>query len=163
MSRVDELINELHLLPHPEGGYFREIYRSGEIIQPNTIPGFQDERNVCTSIYYLLNKTDISHFHRIKSDEIWHFYEGSPVVIHIIDDNGDHKKVVLGKAENASTFQTVIPKNLWFAAEVKNKEAYSLVGCTVAPGFDFMDFELAEREELIKKFPHLSEIINRLT
>lgn len=158
-------IEKLGLQPHPEGGYFKEIYRSGEIILPEGLPRrLTKERSVSTSIYFLLEGKQVSKFHRLKSDELWHFYDGSGVSIHIIDDKGNLSKVVLGKEiDKGEVFQTVIPAGHWFAAELKDRKSFTLVGCTVAPGFDFGDFELADRNKLLNSFPLHESIIKKFT
>lgn len=158
-------INKLGLVKHPEGGYYKEIYRSEEVIAVEALPDrYTTQRNVSTSIYFLLDREDVSHFHKIQSDEIWHFYEGTSLTIHMIDDEGNYSLQKLGRnIEDGEVFQFVIPKGTWFAAEVINKNSFALIGCTVAPGFDFADFELAKRGELVGKFPMHKTIIDRLT
>lgn len=159
------IVNKLELLPHPEGGFFKEVYRSNEIINNKELPGrFSGDRNFGTSIYYLLEKKQFSTFHKLKSDETWHFYYGSPLLLHVIDENGNYKKIILGNdlAKN-QVFQFTVLRNCWFAAEVADKNSFSLIGATVAPGFDFNDFEIGKREELILKFPEYKELIENLT
>jgi len=159
------IVNKLELLPHPEGGFFKEVYRSNEIINNKELPErFSGDRNFGTSIYYLLDKKQFSTFHKLKSDETWHFYYGSPLFLHVIDENGNHKKIILGNdlAKN-QVFQFTVLRNCWFAAEVADKNSFSLIGATVAPGFDFNDFEIGKREELILKFPEYKELIERIT
>lgn len=157
-------IHKLQLNKHPEGGYYKEIYRSEEKITKNALPlRFQGDRNFSTSIYFLLDKMDISTFHRIKSDEIWHFYKGDSVVIYEIKPKGELIEHLLGDdPEKNETLQVVISKESWFAAELTNKESFALMGCTVAPGFDFNDFEMAKKIELKNNHPNHSKIINRL-
>ena len=122
------------------------------------------KRNVSTSIYFLLTGTQVSKFHRLKSDELWHFYDGAAVKIYIIDEKGQQIKIVLGrKTENGEVFQAVIRKNTWFASEVINKKSFSLIGCTVSPGFDFSDFEMAHRNNLIRQFPMHEDLITKFT
>ena len=158
-------INKLKLEEHPEGGYFREVYRSGEVIEEVALPDrYSGVRNVSTSIYFLLEKEVVSHFHKLQSDEIWHFYEGSSLTIHLIDEAGNYSTQKLGRnLEEGEALQFAIPKFSWFAAEVNDKTSFTLIGCTVAPGFDFADFALAKREELMKQFPSHTNIIERLT
>ena len=158
-------IERFDLQPHPEGGYFKEIYRSGEIILPEGMPRkLKKERSVSTSIYFFLEGKQVSKFHRLKSDEIWHFYDGSGINICIIDDKGNLSNVILGKdVEKGEVFQAVIPAGHWFAAEVTESNSFALVGCTVAPGFDFEDFELADRNEMIESFPLHEIIIKKFT
>lgn len=159
------LVQKLGLLPHPEGGYYKETYRSSEQILVGGLPNrFEKERAFSTGIYYLLEKDDFSAFHRIKSDEMWHFYAGTTLLIHEINDLGEHKIHRLGSdLKNGDIFQLVIPHGSWFASEVEDKNSYAFVGCTVAPGFDFADFEIAKRSDLQMKFKNCSRIIESLT
>lgn len=155
----EQIIKSLKLLPHPEGGYYKEMYRAEQKI--NLDDG--KSRNVSTAIYYLLENEDKSRFHRIASDELWFFHQGNPLEILSIQ-NGQLIKTVLGNNfENGEVPQTVIPAHTWFASRVKNSKGYALVSCTVAPGFDFADFELADRDELINEFPDLIIYIKELT
>ncbi len=165
MKRIEKLIELLDLSPHPEGGYFKEIYRSGFIVSESALPEeYNSERNICTSIYYLLIQNDRSHFHQLLSDEIWHHYEGSSASIHIIDTGGNYRKEILGKnISEGEKIQVVIPKLSWFAAEVDDKLNYILLGCTVSPGFDFRDFRIGTSEELINLYPAHSELIKEFT
>ena len=149
-------IKTLSLLPHPEGGYYKETYRSKESID---IKGFDGKRNYSTAIYFLLEKDNFSALHKLKSDELWHFYAGDPLEVIEIDTQGQLKITELGK----DNFQYCVPAGNWFGSRVKNGGEFSLVGCTVAPGFDFADFEMAKREKLIKEFPKLETIINQMT
>lgn len=164
LEKVKYYIDKLQLLPHPEGGYYREIYRAGEMILADNLPGrYTGNRNVSTSIYFLLSERDFSAFHRLNSDELWHFYDGSPVKISIIDEQGGFSEILLGKnINNGEEFQAVVKKNCWFASELADKTSYALVGCTVAPGFDFQDFEMAKCDELLKLYPQYTQIIKRL-
>lgn len=161
-SKARYYIDKLGLEKHPEGGYYREIYRAGEMFFTETIPAKKlNKKNISTSIYFLLNGKDKSLFHRLKSDEIWHFYDGCDIKIYIIDNEGNLSEVQLGKS--SEVFQFVIPKNNWFAAELIDKNSFALVGCTVSPGFDFKDFELADRYKMLKKYPEHEKLINRFT
>ena len=156
-------IQKLQLNKHPEGGYYREIYRSGEIIFIDA-PNQNRKRNVSTSIYFLLEGSQKSKFHKLKSDELWHFYDGTAVKIYILDGNGKVTETMIGRdIENGGLFQTTIGNNNWFAAEVIDKRSFTLIGCTVSPGFDFSDFELAKRENLLRKFPDHKELILKFT
>ncbi len=159
------LVKKFDLQPHPEGGYFKETYRSGDVISRSGLPDrFPGARTASTGIYFLLEQGNFSAFHRIKSDEMWHFYEGDMIEIFTIKPNGVLEKIKLGRnIENGEVFQAVIPAECWFASRVNKHGEYGLVGCTVAPGFDFMDFELADRKELIEQFPQHEEIITTLT
>jgi hypothetical protein len=159
-------IEKLDLEKHPEGGYFKEVYRSDEFLEKENLPArFHGKRCFATSIYFLLNNDNISSFHRIKSDETWHFYYGNPVIIYIIDEKENLLTVSLGNnPEKGEVLQFTVPKNCWFAASIsdENKETgfgYCLVGCTVAPGFDFEDFEMGERNILVNEFPQYENII----
>ncbi len=158
-------IEILNLESHPEGGYFKEIYRSGEIILPEGLPErFRKGRSVATSIFFLLEGKQVSNFHKLKSDEIWHFYNGCGVKIFVIDNDGNLSEFLLGKnIENREMLQVVIENDQWFAAELLEKDSYCLAGCTVSPGFDFEDFELADREKLSEVFPQHRDLILRFT
>lgn len=161
--RIQELISSLQLQPHPEGGYYTEVYRSGGIIEIEE-DEFPDGRNYNTAIYYLLGSDDQSHFHRIRSDEIWHHYEGSPITIHMISNLGEKRTLHLGKdLENGQKPQHVVPAGYWFGVCVDDPDNYALCGCTVSPGFDFDDFEVADRTDLLNQFPEHKEIIKKLT
>jgi hypothetical protein len=154
-----ELIDKLQLLPHPEGGWYRETYRSEETMTNKN--GAQ--RNVCTAIYFLLVGKNKSHFHRIESDETWFFHNGEPLEIVMIE-GGKMRSVLLGNdISNEEIPQFTVPAKTWFAAKIKSGIGYSLVSCTVAPGFDFSDFELAERQKLIKELPELEAVIREFT
>jgi predicted cupin superfamily sugar epimerase len=165
MRNADYWIEKLDLEIHPEGGFFKEMYRSEETIPHEALPiRFSGKRSFSTSIYYLLKNRNISLFHRIKQDEIWHFYEGTALTIHCISEDGVYSKYVLGRSiEAGESFQVVVTAGCYFAAEVNNKESYSLVGCTVAPGFDYEDFEIPERIELTQIFPQHQKIIESFT
>jgi len=158
-------IKKLHLARHPEGGYYREIYRSAETIPKEALPDRYDgSRAFSTSIYYLLPGNEVSYFHRLKSDEVWHFYQGSPVSLFVISPAGEYVETNLGPDfDSGQVSQTVIPAGHWLGAAVRTRGSYALVGCTVAPGFDFQDFELGRRQELLTLFPQHQAIIQSLT
>ncbi len=164
MFSIQELVDRFQLLPHPEGGYYRETYRSGGIFNELSSDGvFPNGRNYCTLIYFMLTSESFSAFHRIKSDEIWHFYYGSPVEIFFFE-NGKLQTFTLGSdINNGQEFQCVVPAGSWFAARVKDEDAFSLVGCSVSPGFSFEDFELANRDDLLKQYPEYEAIIRKFT
>ena len=165
MLSAKKIIEILNLKPHPEGGYFKENYRSKGVIKNNSL-NFEanGERNYSTSIYFLLNENDFSAFHKIRQDEIWHFYAGSTLLLHTINPNGNYNLIRIGnKLENEDFFQFVVPARTWFASEVENKTSYSFCGCTVSPGFDFRDFEMPSAKTLSKIFPQHQEIIKRLS
>jgi len=161
MSKVEQWKNKLDLQPHPEGGFFKETYRS-EIMEK--FHEYGSIRNVSTGIYFLLTKGNFSAFHRIKSDEMWHFYDGDPIEIFSIDKTAHLNKIILGNdiAENQIP-QAVIPAGCWFGSRVAADGEYGLAGCTVAPGFDFEDFEMGDRVELVHQFPQHEDIIRSLT
>ena len=158
-------IEKLNLTPHPEGGYFRQTYRSNLIIKKEDLPpNFTGPRSASTAIYFLLDGENFSAFHRIRSDELWHFYAGDSLEIHVIDPDGTYSRLLLGNNPDAGqSFQAVVKAGCWFASRVQNPKSFALVGCTVAPGFDFEDFELAKRAELIRLFPQHKSLIEILT
>ncbi|MBL0225114.1 MAG: cupin domain-containing protein [Geobacteraceae bacterium] len=164
MSAVQKLITHLELVRHPEGGWFRETYRSTEAVPVHALPGrFDGERVFSTAIYYLLEAGDISALHRIKSDEIWHFYAGSPLLIHTISPDGNYQAFHLGTdSASGERYQAVVPAGCWFGAELTGTQ-FALAGCTVSPGFDFADFEMADRLQLSASYPQHAELIMRMT
>ncbi len=164
-TTVAELIGRLNLSRHPEGGWYRETYRSVESVAGSALPErFGGPRSFCTAIYFLLGQGDISTLHRIKSDEIWHFYAGASLTVHTFTPQGEHLELKLGPDFTAGeSFQAVVAAGCWFGAEVSGPGEYSLVGCTVAPGFDFADFQLGNGSDLLREYPRHKEIINRLT
>lgn len=161
---IEQIIEKLGLEPHPEGGYYKEIYRSEGVIMNDSLPdNMEGTRNYATGIYFLLPSRKFSAFHRIKQDEIWHYYKGSAICLHIISPEGVYTTHIVGNdILNGEQSQLVVKSGDWFAATVIEDDSYSLVGCTVAPGFDFADFELAKKEELVNIYPDLSQIIGQL-
>lgn len=159
-----QLIEKYHLQPHPEGGFYRSTYRSPDMIPSEVLPRrFKGERPYSTAIYFLLQAGDFSAFHRIQSDEVWHFYAGGTLLVHVIHYNGKLETIRLGSdIEAGEQFQHVVPAGCWFASEPAPGTAFSFVGCTVAPGFDFADFELASASELARTYPGYGVLINRL-
>jgi hypothetical protein len=158
-------IDRLGLQRHPEGGWYGEVYRATEPILPAGLPPrYEGPRAAGTAIYFMLAGEDFSAFHRLQSDEIWHFYAGCSLTIHRIDPQGVATQAVLGPdAERGQQFQVVIPHGYWFAAVLDTPGAYCLMGCTVAPGFDFRDFELGARDVLVRQFPQHADLIRQLT
>jgi predicted cupin superfamily sugar epimerase len=158
-------IRKLALEPHPEGGFYRQTYRADLVLAKESLPPeFTGPRAVSTAIYFLLDGDNFSAFHRLLSDELWHFYVGSALVLHVIDQHGDFSEISLGSnPEAGEVLQAVVKAGCWFASEVKDRKSFALVGCTVAPGFDFEDFEMAKREELVKDYPQHRRVIDRLT
>jgi uncharacterized protein len=164
MHPVDRWINHLGLLPHPEGGYYKETYRSEEKIKYDHLPDrYIRDRNFSTAIYFLLRSQDRSVFHRIKSDELWHFYQGTTLLIYQLKEEGLKIHRLGGNIEAGDSLQVLIPANSWFGAQVEKPDSYALCGCTVAPGFDFQDFEMAQQDYLLAAYPEQKEIIMRLT
>ena len=164
-KKAKHYIETLQLERHPEGGYYKEVYRSGELILPEHLPKrYKSSRVFCTSIYFLLEGKQVSKFHRLESDELWHFYDGTTLLVYKLNEKGELKMERVGRDNKEITdFKVVIEKNNWFAAELEDKSSFALIGCTVAPGFEFEDFELGDREKLIGLFPKHKNILERLT
>lgn len=160
MNRVRALIDQYGLEVHPEGGYYVRTYCSQTMLE---VPGFPGPRPSSTAIYFLLEAGNFSAFHRIQSDECWHFYEGGCLHVHILYPDGEWKTVRLGSdISKGEVYQFVVPANCWFASEPAPGTGYSLVGCTVSPGFDFADFELANATILSNEYPAHATFIQRL-
>merc|ERR1712087_11098 len=180
------LASALNLLPHPEGGMYAETFRDDEDVPTNAITtstpskvsasrySGPSTRSLSTAIYFVVPKGKRSHMHILQSNEMWHFYLGRPLTVVEIAPDGTLKKTTLGQnVLNGHTLQHVVPKGSWFGSYPTNdydgdggvgdEHDYSLVGCTVAPGFDFSDFELGTREQLLKLFPQHEEELMRLT
>jgi predicted cupin superfamily sugar epimerase len=154
-ARVEELVETLKLLPHPEGGYYKETYRS---IEKN-----QKDLSLMTSIYFLLTSESPSRFHRIQSDEHWYFHEGDPLSIHLLVKN-KLKTIHLGLDLTKNQIPHALVKgNTIFGSEIENANGYALVSCVVSPGFDFSTFELFTKEELFQDYSKYEEVIDRLT
>jgi predicted cupin superfamily sugar epimerase len=166
---ADELIRRFDLKPHPEGGYFSETYRStARVLRDGETAA---TRSASTAIYYLLCDGAHSAWHRIRSDEVWHFYAGEPLHVHVLDENGGEAggsgSIVTHRLGNPLThpgtvYQAVVPAGLWFAAECADPASFALVGCTVAPGFEFSEFELADAGALKARHPRHAALIERL-
>lgn len=158
-NRINFLVKSLNLLPHPEGGFYKETFRSADGIETE-----QGERNLCTSIFFLLTSENVSKFHRIKSDELWFFHEGSPLTVHTLGENGyESLSLGLSYVDSNCLPQQLVKANTIFGSSVDQPESYSLVSCVVTPGFDFQDFELFESKDLLPLFPQAETIIRRLT
>lgn len=157
----DNLISLLSLMPHPEGGHFKETYRSEHRVNRG-----EDAvgRSASTAIYYLLRGNERSTWHRIRSDEMWHFYDGAPLRVYILEPGGGLSVLRLANPlrHEGTNFQALVPAGRWFAAECEESEGYSLVGCTVAPGFEFDEFEIGDESLLRNDWPEHSELITRL-
>jgi hypothetical protein len=162
---AQEIIDKLMLIPHPEGGYYKETYRSADCSTFKDL-FFQNEiRRYATGIYFMLMNENFSAWHRIKSDEMWHYYAGTEsLLVHEIDTEGNYRITELNNTFNDNFEpQYVVKAGNWFASEIKNQNGFALVGCTVSPGFDFKDFELAERETLSNMYPQHRAAVKRLT
>lgn len=186
---AQELVTQLGLEPHPEGGYFRETYR--DALALSALPQrFSGPRSASTAIYYLLERGDMSALHRIHSDEVWHHYLGATLTVHVLhpaseDAPARYEALRLGKDLAAGERpQAVVPAGAWFGARLEPSEGtggqtphapnadqgcrdadtdFVLVGCTVAPGFDFRDFELAQRDALLAQFPQHQALVRAMT
>jgi hypothetical protein len=158
-ERIAFLVEKLQLQPHPEGGFYSETYRSEESITTKS-----GKRNLSTSIYFLLTSKNVSKFHRIKSDELWFFHEGSTLTVHMLNEHG-HQQLSLGhpSINDRAVPQQLVPANTIFGSSVDKPDSYVLVSCVVSPGFDFADFELFGEKELTERYPSYSEIIQKLT
>ena len=158
-------ITKLALQPHPEGGYFREIYRATEQIAAAALPTrYQGPRTFSTSIYFLLAGTQISTLHRLASDEQWHFYDGIALLLTMIAPDGTSREVRLGRrTATGEQFQAVIPAGTWMGARLASQRGYALIGCTVAPGFEFQDFTAGQRSDLLERYPRHRKLITALT
>jgi len=159
-----EIIELLDLRPHPEGGFFRETYRSGETIPADALPArYAAARNLSTAIYYLLTPDSVSMLHRVKSDELFHFYLGDPVTMLQLHPDGRSETITLGqKIAGGQRLQVVVPAGVWQGSFLNDGGKLALMGCTVAPGFDFDDFEPGERKKLIEQYPDRASLIERL-
>ncbi|HBF33671.1 TPA: hypothetical protein DDW35_03835 [Candidatus Sumerlaeota bacterium] len=165
MQEATYWIEKLGLTAHPEGGYFRETYRATECIATDALPErFPGARSFSTAIYFLLRQSEISTFHRIRSDEIWFWHAGGALTIFMIAPDGALTEQRLGaNPENNELFQVVVPAGAWFAARPDADTEFVLVSCTVAPGFDFTDFEMVTRTKLTAQFPQHGNVIAALT
>lgn len=160
-----EWIERLGMERHPEGGYYCETYRSQITLEGELISArFAGPHALSTAIYFLLEGRDFSSFHSLQADELWHFYSGSALTLHLLSEGDGYRCIHLGShAQAGEVFQAMVPAATWFAATVDDSAPYSLVGCTMSPGFEFRDFELARRRELLEIFPDHRRLIERLT
>lgn len=158
-------IKKLNLQVYPKGGSFREIYRAAESIPAEALPErFAGPHVYATSIFFLLEGDQFSPLHRLKADEIWHFYAGNGLTIHMFHPDGSYSCAALGPdPDQGQAFQVIVPAGCWFGATLDQPGSYCLAGCTVAPGFDASDFEPAERQALIELYPAHQAMIERLT
>lgn len=163
MKSADYWIQKLDLKPHPEGGFYSEVFRSSINVDLQKLPiGYKGDRRVASSIYFMLRSGDISKMHRLKSDELWYYHCGSPIQIYIIDQEGNkHTKILGPDADNNESFCVHIPAGNIFAAEILKPDTYSLMSCVVAPAFEFDDFEMFDKDDLIQAYPKHTELFNR--
>ncbi len=159
-TNAKKIIDILELKPHIEGGYYKRTYQSAIDVNFDS-----KTRPINTAIYYLLESHDFSCWHRLKSDEIWHYYCGGNLLVHQINENGILSSTILGNLIEHPNVQPqcVIPAYTWFSAEVQSPESFTLMGCTVAPGFEYDDFEMGDRVKLLDKYPQHKELIIKLT
>lgn len=153
-GEVYEIVKKLDLKPHPEGGFYRETYRAG---------GKFGDHNYSTAIYFLLTPGNFSALHRIKSDEVWHFYSGDSITVVEITPNEVKKTIIGSNIENGEVPQYVVPVGTWFGSYLNDGGKFGLIGCTVSPGFEFADFEMGKRADLLRSFPNAKDEIIRLT
>jgi predicted cupin superfamily sugar epimerase len=163
MSTAEELIQRLGLVPHPkEGGYFRETYRSGDA-HTTLAQRYQGSRCAGTAIYYLLTPSTYSALHRLQTDEIFHFYLGDPIRMLQLDPDGQGRTIVLGPdVLHGQQLQVVVPRGIWQGSFLEPGGAFALLGCTVAPGFEYADYEAGDRQTLLKQYPAFTELIQKL-
>lgn len=161
---AEDLVKLYGMLPHPEGGFYKETYRAKGLIAKGALKdGHAGDRNYSTAIFYLLPKGTRSRLHRLKSDELFHFYLGGTLVLVKISPEGKVEKIRLGHdVASGCQLQHVIPAGTWFGAYPEESSEFCLIGCTVAPGFDFADFEVGAKSELLKRFPQAKEVIEKL-
>ncbi len=164
MITPQQLIQQYDMQQHPEGDWYKEIYKSAELIPQAALPErFDGDRTFSTAICFLLERGSFSAFHKIKSDECWHFYTGDSLLVYVIKQNGELNIITLGNdINNGHVFQYVVPANCWFASRPAAESNFCFVGCTVAPGFDFEDFDLADTNELSNQYPQHNNIILEL-
>jgi uncharacterized protein len=157
------IIRQLDLKPHPEGGFYRETYRCNETAA--ALPArYAGPRSLSTAIYYLLTPDSFSAMHRVQSDEVFHFYAGDPVTILQLHPDGRSETTILGQDIAAGHQpQLLVPHGVWQGLHLNDGGSFALLGATVSPGFDFADFELAARTDLIRQFPSSAHLIERLT
>jgi hypothetical protein len=165
MADAQHWIRKLGLKRHSEGGWYRETYRSPDYLPSSSLPErYIGRRPYGTAIYFLLGAHEVSRFHRLQSDELWHFYDGTGLTLHLLLPDGSHTAARLGDRDSRNgRFQTIVPRGVWMGALVEDPGGYALAGCTVAPGFEFNDFELGSRPDLLAQYPRHRKLIERLT
>jgi predicted cupin superfamily sugar epimerase len=163
---AEQIIKRFKMQPlRQEGGYYIETYRATEQLKKEILPpGFSGDRNLSSVILYLLTAKTVSVMHRLKCDEMFHFYMGNPVTMLQLHPDGSNEIVTLGHdIFNEQKVQVLVPKGVWQGAFIQPGGKFSLMGCSVAPGFDEADFEIGDRETLLAKYPDMRDIIMRLT
>ncbi|MGD0572738.1 MAG: cupin domain-containing protein [Sedimentisphaerales bacterium] len=163
---AEQVIKHFRMQPLlQEGGFFIETYRAAEMLKKEILPaGLSGDRNISTVILYLLTAKTISLMHRLKCDEMFHFYLGNPVTMLQLHPDGSSEIITLGHdILNEQKVQVLVPKGTWQGAFIQPGGKFSLMGCSVAPGFDEADFELGDREKLLARYPDMRELILRLT
>lgn len=162
---AQQWIETLGMRAHPEGGWFSEFYRSPETISRQCLPGrFTGPRRFSTAIYFLLREGEFSALHRIRQDELWHFYCGVALTVHVLDPDGAYSTIRLGTdLEKGERPLAVVPAGCYFGADLSDPGAYALAGCTVSPGFTFEDFEMPGRDVLLQRYPQHEQIVTKLT
>lgn len=165
MKEAHDWITHFHLAPHPEGGYFQQTYRSPDILARSGLPSrYDSERVSATAIYFLLESGDVSKFHRLRSDEVWCYHAGSPLMLYVLQSDGSLQTSILGiDLDKQECPQVVIPHGVWFGARVIEPASYTLMSCLVSPGFEYEDFELADRGQLLREYPQHKTLIEQLT
>ena len=165
MLTADDVIRQLNLQPHPkEGGFFRETYRAAEALPAEALPPrYGAARSASTAIYYLLTPKTYSALHRLQSDEVFHFYGGGAVEMLQLFSDGTGRTLTLGDLASGGQPQVVVPRGVWQGSVLRQGGAFALLGCTVARGFDYADYESGQREILLAQYPHFADLIRRLT
>ena len=155
---IQQIKEKYEMLPHPEGGFFKETYRSEDRINAS-----YGERVCATAIYFLITPGSVSRLHRIRADEVWHFYLGGPMTVVELKD-GAAKSTTLGQdILNGQLVQYTVKAGTWFGSFPNEGSQFSFVGCTVSPGFEFEDFELGSRVKLLEEFPGAKDLVTKLT
>ena len=162
--RKEFIIEKLKLKPHPEGGFYAAGFRSDECVDAHLLSDerWKGPRNLYSSIYFMLTNGHFSAWHRLASDEIWHFYEGDSITLHVINQDGKYYQKKLGSGVEEICYQWLVKGGEWMAATTAGDKGYALLGCTLAPGFDFEDFEMATEETLKESYPELSLALKQL-
>ena len=161
----EAIIKKFNLQPHEmEGGYYREIYRSDDIIKSTDLPDrYTQDKSICTAIYFMLTPDTFSAMHRIPTDEMFHFYAGDPIEMLVLEEGKEGELVTVGNDLERATPQYVVKKGNWQGSRLKSGGEFALLGVTVSPGFDFSDFEIGEADDLIKQFPSYKDRILSLS